>query len=696
MKHSTIIGGRQTYGRRRLDYFGWVTVLAAFGVWSAALFQFYFRDYKPEGLFNSDYLTFAAIYRDRFIDGYPWSGWVPPPAPEYFPSMLTYFAVRALSPNLFVAELAFLILKQTALIAAILALARVVLRRLNASTIALTFVCATVPLLLVGKTSNNKFQLVPLLTSPQGHYSTTLCSIILLALLLHWLRRPGWTQLVGLFILAALTAGSDVLIGPFFIGPAVSICLMLYVAHSLTLWRTATLIAVLLAAAVIGRLVGRAIDPSEIIQVYTTTGPDKIAEAVRVFISDHVKFIEGGNVPTYLLVFCGVACCAWLTAVAWRHFRGLNHISAGTSLAVYRSITNLTMFWLLTTFSSVGTILCFGIYVEPRATRYLFLSVVLSLFGWVIAIAYAFQGRSSWSHGVSAACVAAACGVLGVTWNAQTREQTLLNFYPAKVRCLDALAAKYSLQFGLSGYWEAKYYTMLSRANLRIYQLTPHGEIMHWDSNIDWYSGRKGLLYDEPRYTFLVQDPNKEYDIQLDLAYVGDRYGPPTKIEKCDDVDVWIYTGDNQRSLRWLVQDGLASIGEGHSPLDKRGGRVVVPASALFSQTGKRDGTSRVADPTEASGYLIFGPYYSVHTGRYLFELSYHLDASPQVPRSEWDVYIQGPGPLAEGTLDPNEQTLRATVDVPGNLDGMKVEMRVYYPGGGRLVIHNVAIERLN
>jgi hypothetical protein len=130
--------------------------------------------------------------------------------------------------------------------------------------------------------------------------------------------------------------------------------------------------------------------------------------------------------------------------------------------------------------------------------------------------------------------------------------------------------------------------------------------------------------------------------------------------------------------------------------LDKLGGKVVVPASALFSQTGKRDGTSRVADPADASGYLIFGPYYSVHTARYLFELSYDLDASPQVPRSEWDVYMQGPGPLAEGALDPNEHTLRAAVDVPGKLDGMKVEMRVHYRGGGRLVIHNVAIERLN
>ena len=110
-------------------------------------------------------------------------------------------------------------------------------------------------------------------------------------------------------------------------------------------------------------------------------------------------------------------------------------------------------------------------------------------------------------------------------------------------------------------------------------------------------------------------------------------------------------------------------------------------------ETGERDGTSRVAEPADAPGALIFGPYYRLQPGRYSFELSYDLDANPHELQSGWDVHIGQP--LAQGILDPNDHVVRATVDVPEAMAGTEAQMRVWYHGGGRLTVREVAIERL-
>lgn len=664
-------------------------MLAAAAAWGAALFQFYFRDAPATFFFSSDYVTFETIYRDLFVDGYPWSGWSPPPAPEYFPSMLAYFVVRALSSNFLVAELAFLILKQAALIAAILVLAYVILRRLDAGTIALTFLCATFPLLYVGKVASASFDFSPLLVTPQGHYGTALCSIFLLALFLHWLRRPGWKPLAGLFILAALVAGSDVFIGPFFVGPALVVCLVMYLARALVGEQALKLIAVLVLAMIVGRSIGQAITPYSILDHYLATSPTKAAASLHIFVADQLKSIETGNALSYLLIFYGLGCVGWLAAVVWRR-RDLQSVPIPVRRqAAHRGITILVAFWLLATFMCLGSILFFGVYEVAEDIRYLLISVILSLFGWPIVVAYTCLGRSAQLRSVAAASVVTVAILLGATWNDKPMAQTILSFYPESIRCLDALAAKYDLRFGLAGYWSAKYYTVLSHANLRIYQLSPQGEILHLDNNIGWYLGSPGS---EPRYTFLLQDPDN--GIELDLRYIRDRYGPPALVEKCDAMNVWIYTGDNQKFLRSLVHDSLSMVG-GSNLLRKVGDKIAISARALPSQTGKPDGRSRVAEPTDPPGALIYGPYFHLQAGRYLFELEYELDADPQAPPSNWDVYIGMRTILAQGTLDPGARFVRATIDVPKALDGIAVEMRAWYRGGGRLTVHGITIERL-
>jgi hypothetical protein len=94
--------------------------------------------------------------------------------------------------------------------------------------------------------------------------------------------------------------------------------------------------------------------------------------------------------------------------------------------------------------------------------------------------------------------------VLGVKNHSVSGLRKYVNHYPESVRILDELKSKYGLTYGLSGYWQAKYSTMFSRNNLRLYSISNKSfRPTYHVTNENWFhDGGKGT-HANPTFNFL-------------------------------------------------------------------------------------------------------------------------------------------------------------------------------------------------
>jgi phosphoglycerol transferase len=120
---------------------------------------------------------------------------------------------------------------------------------------------------------------------------------------------------------------------------------------------------------------------------------------------------------------------------------------------------------------------------------------------------------------------------------------------------------------------------------------------------------------------------------------------------------------------------------------------TVFQASKLPSQTGRVEGTSRIAEEDrDRAGYLVFGPYKQLEKGAYTFELKYHSINSI----GTWDVVFDAARKLLNGgELPVSENGLfRKRINVPQEYASYSMEFRVLYPGKGRLKVDELRITK--
>lgn len=135
------------------------------------------------------------------------------------------------------------------------------------------------------------------------------------------------------------------------------------------------------------------------------------------------------------------------------------------------------------------------------------------------------------------------------------------------------------------------------------------------------------------------------------------------------------------------------------------GGKMLAPlkshgewnAQALRTQVGKlQDGRLAPAVPDQA-GYLSFGPYITLPSGRYHYTIEYSslLDSSQAAGR--WDIVLSGGQEIASGSM-------AGTAGTPGRIEGeflsdgtkLPLEIRTFYPGKGDLQVSCIALKKIS
>ena len=169
-----------------------------------------------------------------------------------------------------------------------------------------------------------------------------------------------------------------------------------------------------------------------------------------------------------------------------------------------------------------------GYYIGRSLIRYNYAGLVMGAAGFVLlaAILLSPYSLSPWIRKYfTTVCTAAILVLLlavGVKNQALKGIKNFVNYYPEDVRILDELKSTYDLSYGLGGYWQAKYSTIFSRNDLRLYSVS-NGSFKpsYHVTNENWFHyGGKGQ-YANPTFNFLETSAYK--DTKKIKALFGER-----------------------------------------------------------------------------------------------------------------------------------------------------------------------------
>ena len=131
---------------------------------------------------------------------------------------------------------------------------------------------------------------------------------------------------------------------------------------------------------------------------------------------------------------------------------------------------------------------------------------------------------------------------------------------------------------------------------------------------------------------------------------------------------------------------------------------LVFTGAGLPSQVGTITGQSRLASNATQSGVLTFGPYVSIGSGRYSFQLTYFASQST-LSTSSWDLVCGSAnstslttiatGVFAPGQLGSNE-LVQKTFVIQSSVAPCLIQIQTNYAGKGTLVVRKLQLDLIS
>jgi hypothetical protein len=123
-------------------------------------------------------------------------------------------------------------------------------------------------------------------------------------------------------------------------------------------------------------------------------------------------------------------------------------------------------------------------------------------------------------------------------------------FYPPFVRCMDEVAKKHRLRYGVADYWISKYVSALSRSDLRVVSVTPRLDPFVNFTNIEWFLGGVGASrHEHPEYTFAILGSMRPTYPGVSPAALA-ALGAPLAVETCSGFQIHVLPAGADQKIR--------------------------------------------------------------------------------------------------------------------------------------------------
>ncbi|MCY1720375.1 hypothetical protein OU798_08480 [Prolixibacteraceae bacterium Z1-6] len=471
-----------------------------------------FKDSFLRIYYNSDTLYLASVYKDVFVDGTGFQGWNLNGAPNFFPDMLMYFVIRFFTGDFRIAYIIFSAVQYNLLVFLLGSLFRGINSKVSLNYI--TLFNLLFPVYLLATILHGSFQYTFDVFSQSYHNGCFINSLLAINFFFRYLTREKKSYLIYMLVFVFLGAFNDRLFIVTFVAPAIALFVINVVwikkktiTRSTLLALGVAIIALLAFIATKRNSVYECIDLGEKFMNFSNAGP-----SFQNMLKQHTDFIvrtDLRGLVTGLTIFSFFTLLGLFFMIArktsWFKQAKQNELIAALFIVFSLSSVFLTLF----------TPVVNGYYLGPSCIRYTTFSFFLSLFN-VVFIVYYLTGMKEgvrWQHPVIGVLLLFYGVVVVFTVQSKPVFETITKvatYYPEKVKAVDEFTQKHKVQYGVAGYWDAKYTTMFSKNEVRVYTaINEKLNLWYHVMNSNWYYKHDKGKYKDPEFRFVILSPEK-------------------------------------------------------------------------------------------------------------------------------------------------------------------------------------------
>lgn len=631
-----------------------------------ALLVSYISGHPIQGfLFNSDTLFLPVFLENLFQGGGSISDWYLPQVPFFFPDYLIFLGAYFLGGNIYGQIAIYSVFQVTLTFISIYFFAK----ELDYKGALFISVLASVLLIWLSLTLNG-VEPFPLLLTSVSHFGAFLVEILSLALAIKYFHCTTEKQknkiILYLCCLSFLATLSDTLFLAQFLIPLSGSIFIINVLTRQRLINNIYLATLPLIFGIMGLLSYSVVDENKT-RVPIVIGTEKIIAHLidgkdSVFGNLTVLFIKSPFFTFYFAIF--YVFCSFCLFSLFRQRYLLN---------LPKEVIYVIIFVLFSSGAMLSAVLL--ITNQTVAVRYFIPAFCWPIIIGVIVTAYFLKDKFFYFGSVIS--IAAVTNLWFNTLALLKNNGVAKNYYPNEISCIDASLAKEQLSNGIAEYWDAKYIQAFSKSKITLAQYT---------RNLEEYRFITSKKYFKQTYDFVIVKKTGELAQRISKQELIELNGTPKKTLNCGDRDLLIYGKDGLR---------VRKFGEaGHSY--KWRGCELSTAIGKYTSNCEIESTDR-----NQSGHVSFGPYASLPSGRYSFEIEYASSKNKSEPAGYWDVVISLPHKeklLAQGFLlgtDSKTEKISGTFTLGDAYDREKIEVRTFAQQGGTMKINYLIIKRL-
>lgn len=466
--------------------------------------------------FNSDMLYDPVIFRDIFLDGSGLKGWHMNAAPNFFPDMFFYSIFMALTGDFISANFLFSIFQYLAILGLILWIFRQFDKK-NALQYAATFNFLMFFYLLI-PVFTGRFHLTFQVISISYHIGSFIMFLLSLNLLIFYMRKKSVSILVLLFLSTLLGVFNDRLfISQFVFSLIPLLMLLLNHVHRKILLRP---LSVIIAATLLGLGFFRLLKVSGYIHIIDTGFKmfnfENLSVSWRTFADYIADIFRSYHAERGIVVIFILALIFALTYLLIHRKKILQPAPEAPCFYKDYLVIVLVTYLPVTLFMPVIN----GAFVSESIIRF---NVMAFFMGIVLLplVLGTWELTEKWTTRLLQFLLPLTTFTFLAIFVAKIATvefpdgiEHYFNYYPEKARVIDELKEEHGLKYGVGDYWYAKYMTMFSKKEVRVYTVFSQTlRPFYHSTNENWYhDGGKGRHRD-PVFNFTVRKINEDSEI---------------------------------------------------------------------------------------------------------------------------------------------------------------------------------------
>ncbi len=479
---------------------------------------------SPMMIYSSDMITIPYFYKDVFVHHNSVFLWSFPPTPYFFPDILFYSIIALIVRNIQIAYGIMIVLQAVSFAGLLIWVAKMNLKISEKRYSIFIFSILAIFLLFASdQLSENVFFVQTL----GGHFSAFLMYLLCLGLILYNFQKNCW-WVYGLFsLIIILTTMSDVLFLTQFVVPVLGALVFITLLGYLSirkgiLWILVTGFSAFIGYAIYKYLLIRiGIHVSYELTIFKRYHLHELMLASERMLKYFQSFYK--QTPMAAILFVVFFCSSFVYLIKKIRYR-----LVGQKIDFHNQCFIFTILMLFFTII-VGYLMMVFLdndlmgslslrHIQPNIILPIFLGIPLYLVKFTnVDILIQKYYRS----------ILLSFLICFIFFSPKNDLKNLYVFYPKPVQCIDHYAQEYHLKNGISGYWNAKFISTLSKQNVNVAALA-----INHNNYVPYLWTDTASAYINKKFNFvLIKTPEQA---PITAANTERQFGQPSAIFTCE------------------------------------------------------------------------------------------------------------------------------------------------------------------